>query len=63
MLSDAEKVRLATYKSMATMNGSQALDYHELLVKEAAVQEAVADAAHFEAPVYVAVAKPKKRKK
>ena len=60
MLSEAEKTQLAIYKEMATMNKSQALDFHELLMKEMAVVEALKEVVT--APIFAVEAKPKKRK-
>jgi hypothetical protein len=62
MLSEAEKNQLSIYRGMATMNNSQALEFHELLMKELAVAEAVKKIEKEQA-VFVAEAKPKKRKK
>jgi hypothetical protein len=60
MLNQAEKNQLSIFRSMATMNQGQALEYHELLMKELAVVEALKEVVT--APIFEAEAKPKKRK-
>lgn len=52
-MNEQEEIQLALYRSMATMNQGQAVEYHELLVKEAKPVVEV---------VEVDVVEPKKKK-
>ncbi len=40
-MTNEEQSRLANFRGMATMNGAQALEFHDLLLKEAVVEKLV----------------------